>query len=274
MKREKLQSRVLAIHYRPLITRAAVVLLLIVSVVLIATSKNQNSVTRSTEETLTDRVAPVIDVLAKPSRAVTSFGQWLHEMATLRSENEKLKADNARLQEWYSATVQLKEENEKLRALLKFAPVGNQAYISARVAVDAASPYSRSMIITSGSENGVRQDSAVINDQGMVGHVIEVGKKTARVLLLTDINSRIPVMAETSREHAIASGGNGDMLTLMYLPESSTLAVGEKIVTSGDGALIPPGLPVGIVSKIENGTATIKPFADWYRLEYVSVINF
>jgi rod shape-determining protein MreC len=108
----------------------------------------------------------------------------------------------------------------------------------------------------------------------MVGHVIDIGKKTTRVLLLTDINSRIPVMAETSREHGMAAGANSDTLSLLYLPENSKLQVGEKIVTSGDGALIPPGLPIGVVSKIEKGAVTIQPFADWYRLEYVSVINF
>ena len=130
------------------------------------------------------------------------------------------------------------------------------------------------MLITSGTDNGVQQDSAVINDKGMVGRVIEVGDKTSRVLLLTDINSRIPVMAEGSREHGIVAGDDSDTLSLVYLPENSKLKVGEKIVTSSDGALLPPGLPIGVVTAIAKDKVTVKPFADWYRLEYVSVINF
>jgi rod shape-determining protein MreC len=264
----------LAIHYRPLIARALAVLLIAASIGLLIASRNPNSFAHNAEATLADALAPVIDVIAKPIDSMSAFGNWLHEWTTLREENRELKAENSRLQEWYSATLQLKSENEKLRALLKFAPAGKPAYISARVAVDSANSYSRSLLITAGAENGVQDDSVVINDQGVVGHIIDVGKKTSRVLLLSDINSRIPVMAEGSLEHAVAAGGSGDLLTLMYLPENSKLAVGDKIVTSGDGALIPPGLPVGVVSKIENGVVTVKPFADWYRLEYVSVLNF
>jgi rod shape-determining protein MreC len=115
---------------------------------------------------------------------------------------------------------------------------------------------------------------AVVNDAGLAGRVVDVAKKTARVLLLTDINSRIPVISEASRERAIAGGNNSDTLTLIYLPENSKLKVGEKIITSGDGRVLPPGLPVGVVTKIEKGIATVKPFVDNYRLEYVSVIDF
>ncbi len=273
-RRAHLRTGVLAINYRPLLARSAVILLLGVSVWLISTGKNQNSVSHSLRMKIADGIVPVISVLAKPIDAASSFSGWVQDMLVLQEENKALRAENTHLRQLYSSAVQLKSENERLRALLKFAPVGKQGYTSAQVAVDTSSPYSRSVLLTAGSENGVQEDSAVINDKGMVGRIIEVGKNTARVLLLTDINSRIPVMAETSHEHSIAAGSGGDTLTLMYLPENSKVKAGEKVVTSGDGALIPPGLPVGIVSKVTKDTVTVKTFADWYRLEYVSVINF
>lgn len=273
-RRAHSRTGVLALNYKPWLASAAVAVLLAASLGLIMGSKNQNTVVNSLRMKMVDAIVPVVDVLAKPVDAFKSAEAWVQDMIVVHEENKTLKAENARLKQLYSSAVQLKNENERLRALLKFAPVGNQAYTSAQVAVDSDSPYSHSILITSGSENGVREDSAVINDKGIIGRIVEVGKNTARVLLLTDINSRIPVMAEGSREHSIAAGGSGDELTLLYLPENSKLQVGEKIVTSGDGALMPPGLPVGVVTKIEKNAVTVKPFADWYRLEYVSVINF
>lgn len=268
------QTGILTINYRPIIARMAVMLMLVASIWLISINKSQNNTAHNIRIKVADIFVPVVDVLAKPIDTVASVSNWIQESMRLREENEALRHDNARLREAYSSALQVKTENERLRALLKFAPVGKQAYTSARVAVDSGGAYSRSVLITSGSDNGIQDDSAVINDKGMLGRVIDVGAKTARILLLTDINSRIPVMAETSREHSIAAGGKGDMLSLMYLPENSKLKIGEKIVTSGDGALLPPGLPIGIVSKIEKDSVTVKPFVDWYRLEYVSVINF
>lgn len=274
MKHHPVKTSALVLPYRLLLGRLSFILYIAFSIWLIASSKAPGSFAHHAAIKINDTLVPVITVLAKPLDAVSSVATWIQNMRQLEKENEGLQAENSRLRQWYAAASELKTENSKLRDLLKFVPAGKSAYISARVAADSGSPYSRSLLITSGSDNGVHDDAAVINERGMVGRVIDAGQKTARVLLLTDINSRIPVMSETSREHTIASGGDRDMLNLMYLPENSKLKVGEKIVTTGDGAVLPPGLPVGVVSKIDKGVVTVKPFADWYRIEYVSVIDF
>ncbi|HEU5047614.1 MAG TPA: rod shape-determining protein MreC [Rickettsiales bacterium] len=274
MKHNYFQTSVLTINYRPIIARLAVMSMLIASIWLVSQSKNHSDFERHVRMGLADVLAPAVNVLAKPLDTMAAAGAWVQETIHLRDENATLRYENARLREAYSSALQIKTENERLRALLKFAPVGKQTYTSARVAVDAGGLYSRSVLITSGTDNGVQQDSAVINDKGMVGRVIEAGDKTSRVLLLTDINSRIPVMAEGSREHAIVAGDDSDTLSLLYLPENSKLKVGEKIVTSSDGALLAPGLPIGIVTAISKDKVTVKPYVDWYRLEYISVINF
>ncbi len=274
MKRSRSSAFALAIHLKPVLARTGVVILLSLSLGFIVMSHMHSAVMEKTRNAISDTVTPVIEVLAKPADAVSSVGRWIGDMASLREDNIRLKGDNARLQQWQAVATELSSENEKLRSLLKFAPASKSAYTSARVAVDTASPYSRSVIITSGADQGVQQDLAVVNDAGLVGRVVNVARKTARVLLLTDMNSRIPVISEDSRERAIAGGNNSDALSLIYLPENSKLQVGEKIITSGDGGVLPPGLPVGVVTKIEKGVATVKPFVDNYRLEYVSVIDF
>jgi rod shape-determining protein MreC len=257
-----------------MMARAGVILLLSASLGLIVMGRTQTGLTENIRSLISDNVVPVIRVLAKPVDAVSASGHWISSMMHLEQDNEKLKADNARLLQWQAAATELSAENDKLRALLKFAPASTKTYTSARVAADTGSPYSRSIIITSGKSQGVEEDLAVISDAGLVGRVVDAYKKTARVLLLTDINSRVPVISENSRERSIAGGNNSDTLSLIYLPENSKLQVGEKIITSGDGGVLPPGLPVGIVTKIENGAATVKPFVDSYHLEDVSVVDF
>lgn len=273
MKRSRTSSHALALSLKPLFARAGIVLLLSASLGLIVMGRTHSTLPENVRSTISDSVIPVINVLAKPVDAITNVGHWVSDIMVVRQENIKLKSDNARLQQWQSVATELASENDKLRALLRFAPASHEAYTSARVAADSESPYSRSVIITSGSNQGVQEDLAVVNDAGLVGRIVDVGKKTSRVLLLTDINSRIPIISEESRERAIAGGNNGDTMTLLYGPEDSKLKVGEKIVTSGDGGMLAPGLPVGVVTKIEKGVATVKPFVDGYHLEYVSVVD-
>lgn len=274
MKRPRSSAYALAISLKPLLSRAGIMLLLSASLGLVVMGRTHTGALETMRTTLSDIATPVISVLARPVDTITSIGQWVSETRALREDNLRLASDNSRLRQWQAVATELSSENEKLRALLKFAPASKLAYTSARVAADAGSPYSRSVIITSGSEQGVEEDLAVVSDAGLVGRVVDTGRKTARVLLLTDMNSRIPVISEESRERAIAGGNNSDMLSLIYLPENSHLKVGEKIITSGDGGVLPPGLPVGVVAKVEKGAYAVKPFADSYRLEYVTVVNF
>jgi rod shape-determining protein MreC len=107
----------------------------------------------------------------------------------------------------------------------------------------------------------------------MLGRVIEVGEKAARVLLLTDINSRVPVLIEGSNQKAILSGNNGDYLSLKHLPADSSLSEGGRIVTSGDGGIFPAGLPIGRVALNDNGKFIVKPYADLSRVSYVRIIK-
>lgn len=274
MKRSRSTAHALALTVKPLLARAGVALLLSASVGLIVMSRTQAGIPQNLRTAISDTVVPVISVLAKPVDALTNAGHWVSDIVSLRKDNDQLRADNSRLQKWQAVATQLVSENEKLRGLLKFAPDPKQTFSSAHVAADTDSPYSRSVIITSGTNQNVQEDLAVVNEAGLVGRVVEVGKKTARVLLLTDMNSRIPVMSEESRERAIAGGNNSDTMSLIYLPDNSKLKVGERIITSGDGGVLPPGLPVGIVTKVEKGAVTVKPFADGYRLEDVTVIDF
>lgn len=273
MKHTRTSARAIALTLKPLATGFFLISLFLGSVTLLFLSKNHGAMLEDARMAIANAAAPVVQTIAKPAEAIRSAGNWLHEMATLHEENQRLKTENNRLLHWQTAATELSSENVRLRTLLKFSPLRSSSFVSARVAMNASNPYSRSVVINAGLAHGVVDDAAVVNESGLVGRITETGQKTARALLITDINSRIPVVAQTSREHAIAGGTGADSLSLLYLPENSKLTEGETVVTSGDGGVLPAGLPVGVISKIEKGTATVQTFADWRSLEYISVLD-
>jgi rod shape-determining protein MreC len=104
--------------------------------------------------------------------------------------------------------------------------------------------------------------------------VIEVGEWSSRVLLLTDINARVPVLLEGSRHRAVLAGDNSDQAKLLYLPPELAVQVGERVVTSGHGGLFPPGLPVGIVTSATERGIRVLPNAEMSRVEHLQLVDF
>ncbi len=223
---------------------------------------------------MTDVLVPVMSVIAKPVDAVRDARLWLADMATLRAENEALKMKVASMSQWQGMAGELQAENNALRKLVQVVPAGKVSYVAARIVSESGGPYVRSALINGGAADGIAVQQAVIAGEGLVGRVVEVGRSSGRVLLLTDINSRVPVMGERSRERSIASGNNSGALALDYVESSTKMVVGERLVTSGDGGIFPPGIPVGVISSIDANGVAVTPLADWTRMEYVSVVNY
>ena len=106
------------------------------------------------------------------------------------------------------------------------------------------------------------------------GRVLEVGERSARILLITDINARVPVVAERSRDQAVLAGRNSDLPELFYLSRASDIKIGDRIVTSGQGGVFPPALPVGEVVSVDGGRALVRPYVDFSRLENIRLIDY
>jgi rod shape-determining protein MreC len=274
MRQAQPRISVVALSWRGFFARFALISLLAVSLAMLVLAKTQGDTMRKARFAALDALSAVTGTIAKPAAAVQAGADWIREMANLRAENTRLQQENARLRQWQSVASELGNENMKLRALMKVAPAGRESYIAARVALSHEGPFGRFAVVNVGKRDGVGDDFAVINEAGLVGRVLETGDDSARILLLTDAASRIPVISEESRERAIAVGANGSALQLLYLPEKGGLKVGERIVTTTDGGVLPPGLAVGTVTKIEKNIATVEPFLDSHRLEYVSVVDY
>jgi len=223
---------------------------------------------------LLDVLAPVFDVLSRPaevvSSTITEAGQILH----VYRENRVLREEVARLERWQEAARRLDGENQALRSLLNFPADPQTRSITGRVIGDSGGSFVRTILVGVGSEQGVAKGQAAVTGEGLVGRVSEVGERSARILLITDLNSRIPVVVESSRTRAVLAGDNTARPRLLYLSPEARLSPGDRIVTSGHGGALPAGLPIGVVAEIGEHGVQVQPYADWTRLDFVRLLDY
>lgn len=223
---------------------------------------------------VTDAVAPILDALSRPLDAVNDVVGEGKTLLALREENARLREERDRLLQWQAIARKLDADNTALRELLKFVPDDAAKTISARVIGDAGGAFARTMILSAGSRDGVRKGQAVITGAGLVGRVQEVGLRSSRLLLLADLNSRIPVVIENSRVRGVVAGVNGETLRLVHLPPDVLVDPGERVVTSGHGGALPPGLPIGVIAAVSDAGVEVEPFVDPSRLELVRILDY
>lgn len=263
---------VLAISLREWKSRVIFLLFGCLALVFLLLSHAENPAMASARMALTDLLAPTVNFLSQPVQTTqTLAGQW-QKWQDVYTQNETLRAENAQLKQWQSMTAELQAENESLRNLLKLAPAETHHYLSGKMIGNLAGSFSQSQFLDIGAAEGVVKDMAVISGEGLAGRVLEVGNSTSRVMLVTDINSRIAVMGQNSREKAVAIGRDHSLLELHYLADNTQMKPGELILSSGDAKLLPAGIPVGRVVKVEKNQVLVKPIVDWTRLSYVSLI--
>jgi len=221
-----------------------------------------------------DVTAPVINAVSRPIDAARETASDVRDYFALKAENEALKRQNDTLMEWQRVARELQAENASLRELLNFQAGPKVSFVTASVVADASSSFVRSLIVLGGTKAGVAKGQAAMTGAGLAGRVLEVGERSARILLITDINARVPVVAERSRDQAVLAGRNSDMPELLYLSRDNDVKVGDRIVTSGQGGVFPAGLPVGEVVSVTGGHVQVQPFVDFSRLENIRLIDY
>lgn len=274
MATKKIRSSSVLLPGKQWFYRASVVMMVTFAMALMVMSKTNNPAVGKLRSHITDVVVPLLSIASSPMDAIHNFGTWIGEMSRIRADNVALKNENVELLKWQAQAKAMEVENKSLRSLLNVVPAERSTYITARVVSDLGGPYIHSALINGGGDLGIKKDQAAISDNGLLGRVVDVGNSSARILLLNDINSRVPVIAESSHEKSILVGNNSDAPTLSYISGESKIKVGERVVTSGDGGIFPQGIPVGVVTSVSKSAVKIQPYVDATRVEYVSVVDY
>lgn len=220
-----------------------------------------------------DIVSPVIQFASYPFQAARRSSTQVSNIFELQATNKILTEENETLRAQIKKLTQARVLMEQYRALLELPKEPDLSFVYARIVADLSSPFARTVVANVGRDGGVSQGDSVMGRNGLVGRVISVGDNSARILLLTDFNSHIPVLAVSSDVQAILSGRNDARPKMNFVSEYARLKDGDLIVTSGSGGQMPIGLPVGTISMNENGKSQIELLDQPAGLTYVHIVK-
>jgi rod shape-determining protein MreC len=223
---------------------------------------------------LTDILSPIYAAMAQPLANVRGIGADVVEIWDIRAENARLRTENEKLRRWQAAALALEAQNEEFKAELNWMPTAAPAFTTAPVVADTGGVYARSVLLAVTPPHHIVKGGIALDDRGVVGRVTEVGTRSARVLLITDINSRIPVILESSGGHAVMEGTNGAFPVLRYWPEGNVPKEGERVMTSAAAGAFPAGLPLGTVHYNADHVPQVYPEADLDHLSMVRLFDY
>jgi len=259
---------------RAAIERMSLTLLVVISAAMIIVGKADQVAFQSLRNSMMDAAAPALDMLSRPFAALGAAADSVRGFMTVYRDNIRLAEENGRLLGWQQVAMRLSAENAELRDLTKLVSEPGISFVTARVIADSGGAYARSVMVNAGRDNGIARGQAAMTGEGLVGRVADVGSRAARILLITDLNSRVPVVVDGTHQRAIVAGDNSARPSLRYVDAGGTIRIGDRIVTSGQGGVFPPGLPVGVVASADSEGARVEPYAALSRVDYLRLVDY
>jgi len=209
--------------------------------------------------------------VSSPSIAISNTTSYIDRHINLYNKYNELKKENKELKNKIITSDFLVLENTQLRKLIDEQVSSPNNLLSARVIIDKQSLYLNSFIINIGSNKNIKKGMAALDGTNFIGRIVDVNFFSSRVLLVSDLNSKIPVVIEPSAHHAILSGhGSDEEPTLEYLPENHNIKNDDKVYTSGKEGIFPPGIPIGKI-KIEKNVIKVLLFSDLRQMTFVNI---
>jgi rod shape-determining protein MreC len=222
---------------------------------------------------LIDAVVPNMDWAMAPVTGTINLFRDFQSYQRLADQNRELRSELRQMRAWKEAALQLEQENARLLDLNNVRLDPKLTFITGVVTADSGSPFRQSVILNVGARDGLQDGWATMDGIGLVGRISGTGRNTARVVLLTDAASAVPVTIQPSGQTALLTGDNSAAPLLAFLENADLVRPGDRVVTSGDGAVFPAGLLVGQVTEDRSGRIRVRLSADYERLEYLRVLR-
>ena len=250
--------------------RFSLVVLVLISVLLIFLETVQTKPLNIVRSILKDLVYRSATIVSFPSKSFSNIYGTIQNHLNLYKDNKLLDEENKELKEKLSKSSYLKLENTQLREAIDLKINSPTNLITARVILDKQSPYLNSFVISVGSNKKIKKGMAVLDGKIFIGRVVDVNFFSSRVLLVTDLNSKIPIITEPSGIHAILSGRGTKEPTLQYLPDKHNIKDGNKVYTSGKEGIFEAGIAIG-EAKIEKKIVKVSLYSNLKQITFVNI---
>ncbi|WOI56255.1 rod shape-determining protein MreC [Palleronia sp. LCG004] len=222
---------------------------------------------------IVDEIVPSFEWALIPVTQLAGMVENFESYTRIYEQNRDLRRELQQMKAWKEAALQLEQQNAKLLDLNKVRLDPKLTFITGVVLADSGSPFRNSVLLNLGSRDGIRDGWATTDGLGLVGRISGVGQTSSRVILMTDNNSRVPVTVQPSGQRAILAGDNSKLPPLDFLETADAVRPGDRVVSSGDGGMLPAGLLVGQVVEGTDRRLRVRLAADYERLEFLRVLR-
>ena len=256
--------------------RGLAISLILICIVMVLADRQQESMLKSGRLTTDDISSKIMGFIATPIRGAESLFNDADHRRNAYTENVILRTEVARLQNFESKVFNLEMRVKRFEDMLEIENSSNlpDTKIIARAISESKGPFVHSALINIGRNKDVKRGNAVMTTDGLYGHVVSSGLVSSRVLLLNDLSSRISVMSQRSLARAILVGNNTNSPKLAYVSSGADWQAGDRVVTSGDGGVLPRGLQIGTIVLAQDRNLLVDLFYLSNPVDWVWVYPF
>ena len=256
----------LSVPFRQALSRLTLPVMLMLSLGIVLFGRADQDLGNHLRAGLDDVLAPAYAAIAGPVEALEHGTGAIGNLFNLANQNAELRAENAKLLQWQAVAMALQAQDDALKNALDYVPSPTPEFFTAPVVADLGGVYARSVLVSTSPENAVKPDQIIgaiaMDGRGIAGRVVEAGSHSARILLITDLNSRIPVGLGARGAPALMTGTNGPYPQLLYWSPGQPPAEGDMVLSSSAGGAFPSGLPIGVVHYSDQNRPEVLPLAD------------
>jgi rod shape-determining protein MreC len=266
----------LSVPLRQALSRLTLPVMLMFSIGMVLIGRADQNLSVHLRSGLDDLLAPAYVLVSGPIEAAEHGTGVVGHLFDMDAENAELRTENARLLQWQSVAMALAAQNDALKAALHYVPSPAPQFSTGDVVADLGGVYARSVLVVLPAEKDPSSlvGAVAMDGRGVAGRVVEAGERSARVLLITDINSRIPVAIGPRGAPALMAGTNGPDPSLLYWAPGQPPAEGAMVLTSSEGGAFPSGLPVGVVHYDMQNDPVVLPLADLDSLRMLRLFSY
>ncbi len=261
-------------HFGQLFKRIELIFFIVLSLVFLATSKANKNITDDVSFAFVGVSLPVVKFAAFPFNTIINLLINFQELIDAKKENISLKEENNKMRTLYVKAININNENQELKNLLQFVVPKSAHFVVAKISGRSHGLFNQNLFIDSGTNRDIAEGSMVTGAIGMIGRVVDVTENKSRLMLVTDPSSRIPVIASKARARGVLIGTNNNLMEILYLSKHHQIKVNDMIFTSGDGDILPPGILIGVVRKVDGLYVGVEMIEDINNADIVTVMKY